>query len=406
MENHKRLLATMVTLGLLLFVVGCGSAAETAKPTPGQGAAQATGGQATAKTLKIGSVMTTSGASASMGTEALRGLQYAVKSVNGKGGFDVGGQKYNLELVQYDDSSQADVAVTNIQRLIEQDKVKIIFSPPASTAALAGLKVTEAAKVIYFSTVAAAPGLTDGSAKYSFRNTPTAAQAQAAVVQAMQSMKLANGAILARNDDWGKSGALETKKNMDKLGIRIVAEEYFAPGTKDMYSLLTKVKAQNPASLVVMAINEDGVPLVKQAKELGMNIPIFGAVVWNSPDFLNALGDAGKENIYAYSSAATSKNDKITAFEQDFQRVMGTQSQTYDKNCYDAVLIMVEAMKMAGSVDDTDKIADALHKIQYNGVLGAYSFRPDGQGRVQVNVNKMVDGKPVPVMEIPGEKLD
>ncbi|MHB8984869.1 MAG: ABC transporter substrate-binding protein [Eubacteriales bacterium] len=395
----KKKFGALIALGclglLLLLLAGCGGGS---KQTGGDG-------QASVQTLKLGSVQSTSGASASMGTEALRGLEYAVKYVNTQGGVTIAGKKYNLELVQYDDTSKADTAVSNMRKLIDQEKVKIIFGPPASTAALATLKSTETAKVINFATVAASPALTDGSAKYSFRNTPTAVEAQAAIVQAVKSMGLKNVAILARNDDWGKSGAVETKKNLETNGVKLVSEEYFAPGTKDFYSILSKIKGQNPDALAVMAIAEDGVPLVKQAKELGLNIPAFGAVMWNSPSFLEALGDAGKENIYAYSSAATSKNEKVKNFEQEFQKVTGQSSQTYDKNCFDAVMIVLEAMKAANTVEDTDKIAEALRQIQYDGILGHYSFKPNGQGRVQVNVNKMENGKPVPVIEIPGDKL-
>jgi branched-chain amino acid transport system substrate-binding protein len=403
-QTKSRILAgCSLLLALLLVIAGCGGGNNAGTPSaaPKTAAAESTN----AEEFVLGSLMSTSGASNGMGGEALKGVEYAVKEINEKGGFEVAGKKYKITLKQYDDQSNPQVGVSSTERLINENKAKVIFLSPSSTSALAEAGVTEKNKVIGLVTVAAANALTDGNNKYIFRNTPTAVEAETAKAKyAIEKLGIKNFAIVARNDDWGKGGAVEFKKSVEKFGGKIVAEEYFKPGTTDFYSLLAKIKDAKPDAIDVMAIQNDGIPFVKQAKEVGITAKIFGAVVWNSGSFIEALGSAA-EGINAYSDASTSVNDKISGFVKQFETSMGVKSQTYDKNNYDFVYMLTEAMKAAGTTSDTDKIRDAMLKLNYKGVNGDYSFQPNGQGIVQVNVTEVKGGKPVPVMEIPGKDL-
>jgi len=415
-RNRIGLLATVMWLGFLTTVAAaCGSSAEAPKaaapggaaPTAAPGGAQAapTAAKVSAKTLNIGATCSTSGASASSGMEQLLGLQYAVKKINDAGGVTIGGQLYTVNLIQYDDASQAETGVTMAQRLVNQDKVKVIFGATASTVALAQQKVTEEAKVIMILPVASAGQLITPSTKYTFRDTHTIEPAQKASIDFLQStLGVKTMSSIARNDDAGKAGAGAAKEEMAKLGIKLLSEDFVALGTNDYYSLLTKIKGLNPDAIQANLLGNEGIPLVKQARELGIKAPIMGWTNWNSPDFINAVGDAGTE-VYAYSSPFNSINDRTTAYKADIQKVMGKPSQTYDMEAYDALYFVLEAMKSAGTVEDTDKIGAAMRKISIDGVQGKLSFREDGQARLQLNINKLEGGKSVVKKEVPGDQL-
>lgn len=394
--KNKSLYLFMLTLFISSIVLGACSKGDDSTST------SSSTDSGDAEKVVLGSIMSTSGASNGMGIEALNGIEFAVKEINENGGFEVDGKKYQFDLKQYDDESNPQAGVSAAERLINEDNAKYIFLSPSSSSSLAEAQVTDKNKVISLVSVAAAPGLTEGT-NYVFRNTPTAKEAEAAKVKyAIEELGAKKFAILARNDDWGKSGAEEFKKNVLKFGGEIVSEEYFKPGTTDFYSLLTKINDTDAEVLNALAIQNDGVPLVKQAKEIGIKAKIFGAVVWNSPAFIEA---ANSEGAYAYSDASTSVNDKINNFVKNFEEAMGTKSQTYDKSTYDFVYILIEAFKKAGTVDDTDKIRQALLELEYNGVNGDISFQENGQGMVQVNVTQIKDGIPVPVSEIPGSEI-
>ncbi len=374
------------------------TAAPASQPAPASGAA---------KVLKIGSSQSTSGPNASFAQQALDGLVYGVKVVNAQGGVKIGGQTYTLDLINYDDGSQAPNAVSNVQKLVDQDKVKVVFGPASSTSAQPAQKVTEAAKVINYLSVASVESLTDGTAKYTFRNTPTVSISEKAEVQFMNSQGIKSIASIARQDDSAQTGAKGAKEEMQKYGMKLVGDESIPIGTTDFYSILTKVKAQNPGALLANMGRVEGIPFTKQARELGLNVPIFGWVDWVSKEFVNGVGDALGNNVYSYSTASTSPSDKLKAYNADFKKVMGKDPAVWDSNTYDGLMMVLEAMKTAGTVDDTDKIANALRKLDYTGVLGRYTYTPGGQARMQINIDLIQKGPVVgvPKMEIPGDKL-
>ncbi len=400
-KNRIKLLVTVVGIALLALAAACSPAAEPPKAAP----AAPTAAKAAAKVLKIGSTAPTSGANSSMGLEQLMGTQFAVKKINEAGGVNVAGQQYTIELIQYDDASQAETGVTMAQRLVTQDQVKVIFGSPASTVALAQQKVTEPAKVILILPIASANALITPSIKYTFRDTHTIEPAQKASIGFMQSvLGVKSMSSIARNDDAGKAGAGAAKEEMARLGIKLLSEDFVPLGNNDYNAILTKIKGLNPDAIQANLLANEGIPLVKQARELGIKAPIMGWTNWNSIDFMKAVGDAGGE-LYAYSSASNSVNDKTTAYKAEFEKVMGRPSMTYDMEAYDVMFLLMEALKLAGTVDDTDKIVAAMKKVTFDGAQGKLSFREDGQARLQLNINKLEGGKSVVKQEIPGDKL-
>jgi branched-chain amino acid transport system substrate-binding protein len=176
-----------------------------------------------------------------------------------------------------------------------------------------------------------------------------------------------------------------------ELGVQEVVEGYFDPGTTDFYSLLTKVRAAGPDAVMASAIIEDGVPLIKQYRELQMK-PLFLClgVIWASPNFINAAGKAA-DGAYVATAAQTSDSSEIRAFNDAFKQAMGMQSQSFDKTGYDALNIVLQAMKNAGSTDAT-KTRDAMRTLTYKGVLQEYKFAGGGQSEVVVNLNQITDG--------------
>ena len=345
-----------------------------------------------AKVLRLGSIGTISGPNASMGKEGLTGLQYGVKQINAAGGVKIGDETYTLELINIDDQSKPELAVAAAEKLINDSHVPVIFGPPASTTTLAILPTAEKAKTLVMTFVAAAPGIISSDYSYSFRNTINSLHDVNPSVDFLAKDKgVKKLAYLGRNDDWGRSAGKALAARVKELGVQEVVEEYFDPGTTDFYSLLTKVRAASPDAVMASAIIEDGVPLIKQYRELQMK-PLFLClgVIWASPNFINAAGKAA-DGAYVATGAQTSDSSEIRAFNDAFKQAMGMQSQSFDKTGYDALNIVLQAMKNAGSTDAT-KTRDAMRTLTYKGVLQEYKFAGGGQSEVVVNVNQITDG--------------
>jgi len=345
-----------------------------------------------AKVLKLGSIGTLSGPNASMGKEGLAGLQYGVKQINAGGGTKIGDDTYTLELLNIDDQSKPELAVAAAEKLINESHVPVIFGPPASTTALAILPTAEKSKTLVMTFIAAAPSIISPEFSYSFRNTINSLHDVNPSVDFLVKEKGAKTlAYLGRNDDWGRSAGKALAARAKELGVQEVVEEYFDPGTTDFYGLLTKVRAANPDAVLASAIIEDGVPLIKQYRELQMK-PMFLClgVIWASPNFINAAGKAA-DGAYVATGAQTSDTPELHAFNDAFKQAMGAQSQSFDKTGYDALNLVLQAMKNAGSTDAT-KTRDALRALTYKGILQEYKFAGGGQSEVVVNVNQIKDG--------------
>lgn len=348
-----------------------------------------------AKVLKLGSIATLTGPNASIGREILVGMEYAVKTTNAAGGVRIGADTYTLELVNIDDESKQERAVAAAQRLIGSEKISVIFTPPASTATLAVLPILEKNKVLGMSFVAAAPAVITPEFSYSFRSSPNSLTTVQPMLDFLVKEKgFKTIAYLGRNDDWGRSVGKALIGQAKKSGASIVVEEYFDTTSTDFTGLLTKARNANPDAVINASFIEDGVSFLKQFRELRMKAALVApAVIWASPTFLKAAGKAA-EGVFVTTGPTTSDTPSMRAYAQQYEKTTGRQTLPYEVVAYDSVMLVLDAMKKAGSTDVT-KVRDTLHNLEYKGVLQDYKFNGTNQSEVLVNITEIKDGRAV-----------
>jgi branched-chain amino acid transport system substrate-binding protein len=346
-----------------------------------------------AKVLKLGSIFTLSGPNASIGKEALAGTQYAVDKINAAGGAEIGGQRYKLALVNVDDQSQTERSVVGAQKLIAQDNVPVIFTPPSSTTTLAVIPITEKNKRIALSFVAAAPAVVSPEFKYSFRSTLTSLMNVSPSVEYLIKGKGAKTlAYLGRNDDWGRAAGKAIIAEANALGSKVVVEEYFDTGSTDFYGLLTKVRGSNPDAVIGAAFTEDGLPMIKQYRELQMKPAFLSvAVIWASPTFIHAAGDT-LNGVFISSGPTTAVSPELDAFKAEFLKKTGGEALPFGITGFDNVNLIIEAMKKAGTTDP-EKVRETLRNLEYKGLLQTYKFNNSNQSQVVININEAMAGK-------------
>jgi branched-chain amino acid transport system substrate-binding protein len=153
------------------------------------------------KIVKIGSLMTTSGAAAHLGKTCLNGALLAVEEINAKGGITIGGEKYKIDLINYDDKCVAKDAVSATERLVRQDKVAVILGAICSHCTLAAMEITEKEKIPILTPISASVKVTAMGYKYIFRTWSQAAiQAETITRFAVQDLKLKTAVYIGRND--------------------------------------------------------------------------------------------------------------------------------------------------------------------------------------------------------------
>jgi branched-chain amino acid transport system substrate-binding protein len=327
------------------------------------------------QTIKIGLVQPLTGSVAYNGQADVAGSKQAVDERNAKGG--VLGKK--IELVIEDGQCKPANSVNAAEKLIQKDKVVALSGAFCSSATAAIMPVAEKYKMPLVTGVSSKADLTDKNNKYFFRATETDALLAKSFAKIIYSnLNLKNIAYIGVNDDWGRGGVDEFSKQMTALGAKTALKEYFDHGTTDYYTLLTKLRASKADGVFVAAETQDGSILVKQLKELGLNIKVFGVGSWATSDFIGLAGPAA-EGIYAavpYSS--TMKTPKNEAFVKEYAIRNKENPGKYGAAGYNAMNILMDAIERAKSTD-AEKIVASLHQTDYEGPNGKFKFNPNGQ---------------------------
>jgi len=171
----------------------------------------------------------------------------------------------------------------------------------------------------------------------------------------------------------------------------VVMIEYFEAGSTDFYGVLTKARSMNPDAVIGAAFVEDGVAMITQYRELQIDLPFLSAaVIWASPMFLNAAGDA-VDGIYISTGPTTSTSEALDAFRAQYQADTGTTALPYVITGYDNVNLVIAAMQTAGTTDPT-AVAEAMRTLSFEGLLQTYAFDGDNQSSVVINIVEVDDG--------------
>lgn len=353
---------------------------------------------AQAKVLKIGGILTVTGPNAALGKEAVGGIEYAVKTVNASGGVRIGADTYTLQLVNIDDESKAERTAAAVEKLIAE-RMPVIFTSPASSTTLAVLPLMEKAKIVGLTFIAAAPAVISPEYSYSFRTTLSSiTNVDPAIDYLVKDRKVRTIAFVGRNDDWGRSASKAIVERAKSQGSQVISEDYFDPGSTDFAGLLSKIKGGN-ADAVVAAVSIEGVAFAKQFRELRMKPTLLSVgVTWAAPPFIKAAGAAAEGTLVA-TGPTTTDSPKVRAFAKEFEKANGRAPLPYEMVGYDNMMLVLEAMKKAGSTDST-RVRDTMRTLEYGGLLQDYRFGGQNQSEVVINVNEIKDGRAVPVASL------
>ena len=376
-----KLLATAISAMLAVSVVasGCG------------------GGSKASDEIKIGVVGEMTGSNATYGTSMVNGMKLAVKEINDKGG--VNGKKINL--VVADDKSEHAEAANEMSKLINQDKTPVVMGIFTSSNAIAAANVSEAAKVPFLAIGATNPKVTldekTGKVKpNTFRVCfidPFQGTVGANFV--LNELKLKKAVVFVDNSsDYSKGLASFFKQAYTSKGGEIVGEEAYLQKDTDFKAVLTKIKTMNPEVLYVPGYYEEVGKIVKQARELGMNLPIVGGDGWDSPKLAEIAGAASLNNTFFtnhYSPDDTSEASK--AFVDAYVKAYNQKPDAPAVLGYDGARLIADAISRAGGTDAA-KVAKAIAETKnYKAVTGDTSLNETHDAVKSAVIIEFKDGK-------------
>lgn len=348
-------------------------------------------------TIKVGGLLEMTGGSASFGISGKNGIDLALKKINEKG--VLGGKK--LSLVVADTKSEASEATNGMQKLISQDKVVAVIGPNQSSAVIASGAINNGAKVVDITPMGTNPDVTvDPKTKqvkpYSFR-TCFIDPFQGTVMASFASneLKVKRAAIYIDNtSDYAKGLAQFFKENFVKNGGLVVIEEAYLQKDTDFKSTLTKIKAAKPDFIYIPGYYQEVGLIVKQAREMGITVPMAGGDGWDSAKLPEIAGKAALENTFfssLYSPDDTSDLNKD--FVAEYKKAYNTNPDVFAALAYDSTLLVAKAIEDAGSADPA-KIGEAMAKIKgFKGVSGEVTFNEQHNPIKSAVIIEHKDGK-------------
>lgn len=354
-------------------------------------------GGSSSKDIKIGVLDELTGGNATMGTSAANGAKMAIKEANAKGGV-LGKQ---LQAVVADNKSEPSESANAMTKLVSQDRVAAVTGIFASSNAIATSSVAEATKVPFLAVGATNPKVTvdekSGKVKdYTFRVCfIDPFQGTVGANFTLNTLKMKKAVMLVDNSsDYSKGLASFFKDAFTKGGGAILAEEAYLQKDQDFKTILTKVKALNPEVIYVPGYYEEVGKIVKQARELGINVPIIGGDGWDSPKLAEIAGAAALNNTYFTNHYSVEDTNPVSqAFVEAYKKEYGQMPDAMAVLGYDAMNVLIDAIKRANSAEP-EKIREALAATKdYPAITGATSLNATHDAVKSAVIIEMKDGK-------------
>lgn len=351
------------------------------------------------KEIKIGLLNEMTGGNATIGTAAANGAKLAIKEINANGGL-LGKQ---IKAVVADNKSEPSEAANAMTKLLTQDRVVAVTGTFSSSNAIAAASVAEANKTPYLVAGATNPKVTvdektKNVKKYIYRVCfIDPFQGTVAANFAAKELKVKKAAMLVDNSsDYSKGLAEFFEAAFTKEGGEIVANEAYLQKDTDFKATLTKIKSKGADILYVPGYYEEVGKIVKQAREMGITVPIVGADGWDSPKLGEIASASALNNTYFtnhYSVEDTSP--KAKAFVEAYTKEYGQKPEALAVLGYDAVYVLADAIKRANSTDAA-KIIEALATTKdFPAISGVTTINKTHDADKNAVVIEMKDGKQV-----------
>lgn len=347
--------------------------------------------------IRIGAVLSTTGPAGYLGDPQLRTLQTYLAQINQEGG--VLGRK--LELVHYDDASEAGKANGFAKRLIDDDKVDFLIAGTTTGATMAMAPLVEKAGIPLIS-LSGAVVVVEPVKKWIFKTPHTDRMAAEKVFEDMKKRGFTKVGLLSETSGFGQSGAKETKLVAQKYGITLVADETYGPKDTDTTAQLTKIRGvAGIQALLVFGLGQGPAVVTKNATQLGMKLPLYQSHGVASNEFLKLAGPAAEgvrmpspALLVANSLAANDpQRPLVTSYAATYWKQYKDEPSTFGGYALDALTLGLHAIKTAGGTNK-EAVRNALEKTRgFMGTTGQFNMSATDHMGLDLSAFRMVEVK-------------
>ncbi len=381
--NKKLSVLVSSILALSLFT-GCSSGTTNSK------------GDSSDK-IRVGLNYAYSGGAATYGQGITEGIELAIEEINKKGGV-LGKQ---LEPVKFDNKSDATESANITTKLATREKVVAILGSDTSGSTKAAIPAAMQNKIPLISSSATADDVTvdsNGNVKeYVFKTCfNDSFQGVMMAEFAYNDLDLKNAAILAdTTSDYAQGLSKAFNETFKELGGAVLSEEAYQTKDTDFKAVLTNIKGKNPEVLFVPGYYEEVGLIIRQARELGINIPILGGDGYESPKLIKIAGEDALNNIFYSSHYSPMDNaENVVKFKEAYKAEYGKDPDAFNALGYDLAYFLADALERAGE-DNSEKIKDALASTEnFSGITGTLSIDEKHNSVKSVTIIEIKDGEP------------
>ncbi|CAN7180772.1 branched-chain amino acid ABC transporter substrate-binding protein [Caballeronia sp. LjRoot29] len=339
-------------------------------------AASAPAPASNATVVKIGHVAPVSGPLAHLGQDDENGARLAIEEI-GAQGLTIDGHAIHLELDTQDDAADPKKGIAAAQQLVA-DHVVAVVGHLNSGVSIPASKIYSDANVAQISGATTNPTFTQQGFKTTFRVVPT--DARQGPVLATYALKTLHARKIVVVDDatlYGRGLANEFAKAVVAGGGHITGHEVTTDKARDFKAILNKIKRSQPDAVMFGGMDVTGGPFAKQAAAMGIKAKILGGDGMCSTDIATLAADAAPNVVCSELGTDVSKLDKGGDFAGRYEARFHLPLQGYAQFTYDAVYVIVDAMKRANSIE-APKVLTAIASTDFNGLTGHIAFDDKG----------------------------
>ncbi|MDR1966191.1 MAG: ABC transporter substrate-binding protein [Synergistaceae bacterium] len=350
------------------------------------------GAASAADTIKIGVLAPITGFAASDGFSTIESIKLAVEKVNSEGGI----LGKNVELVYYDDAADPKQAVPLANKLITQDRVIAFVAGSYSMPSRAVAPIFDEEGIPLVAAYALHPEITNGD--YTFRNGFLGTtEGRVAAYTALELFKAKKVALVTSDNDFGQTlreGFMGYLKKTGREGD-LVLQQTYPSSEKDFAVYLSKIRDAAPDVVFFSGYYFQTAPALKQAKEMGISgIRFIGEQGSDSPKMAEIALDAAEGFVILTNLDRDDPRPLVQEFLKSYRDRHKIEPDMVGASAYDAFMIIVDAIKAAGSTDGK-AIRDAIAATKdYNGLTGVINgFDEAGEVLKPVQLQEIKEGK-------------
>jgi len=335
-----------------------------------------TGAATAAEPIKIGALFSVTGPPSFLGEPERNTAQMVVDEINKNGGI----KGRPIELVVYDTTGDPTKAVQLATKLIKDDKVVAIIGPSTTGETMAVKPITEKEQIPLIS-CAAGSKIADPVNPCTFKTAQNDTLAVERIYEYLQKRKISKVAILTVSDGFGASGREQLKNQAAKFGITLTIDDTFGPKDTDMTAQLTKIRGSEAQAIICWGTNPGPALVAKNARQLGIKLPLFMSHGVSSKKFIELAGEAAEGIILPTGRVIVADQlpDKdpqkkaLTSYVMNYKQRYGVEGDHFGGHAWDAVMLLKKALDQGA--DTPVAIREQLEKVSgFAGIGGVFSF--------------------------------